>query len=148
MKRIIAFLMLIAIALCIAACGEKIKLDESSRVSLTFQVDKIRIRRTLTSDESKIVHEVLNGSQALDLPTESESCSFSERVSLTIDDVVFAMAQDECYMLKNLQTNEIIILSQEKYGKLIALFEKYGGYFPVFATPEATTEPAATSEAP
>ena len=130
MKKILAIALAFLLCISLGACSSKIVMTEAEEIVLTFKYADKEISQVLTAEERETVCKILDGKRSLDMAKTENSCGFDPRVALTVDGVIYAMSRDDCCMLQNLHTDEIIIVSEEEYSQLVAIFETYGGYFP------------------
>lgn len=142
-------LITVAVLLLSILCGcNRVKLEEDASVILTFSHDQTAFQEVLSLEDSEIVIRILQDKLIYDTdkdlhlpeydgttePTdgtaEPHSCGFSAMVSVTADGKTYAMSRDDCTMLQDVSTGELIVISDYEREQIIAIFEKYGGYFP------------------
>ena len=129
MKRLAGVFLAIIILISMCGCA-KTKVMQQSNATLTYISETKNIQVELETDEAEKIAEILNGNIYEPNFAGEPSCSFDKNVSISIDNQVFAIAQDTCNYLKDLQNLKYFSISQEDMEYIHSIFEKHGGCFP------------------
>ena len=129
MKRLAGVFLAIIILISMCGCA-KTKVMQKNNATLTFISETKNIQVELETDEAEKIAEILNGNIYEPNFAGEPSCSFDKNVSISIDNQVFAIAQDTCNYLQDLQNLKYFSISQEDMKYIHSIFEKHGGCFP------------------
>lgn len=130
MKKWIMCIWIMALCLCLISCSSSVDVEDSNRVTLTYNNGGKRIQRSLNQDESSQIVEILHNKRYFEASWDIDTCDFDKNVSLTVGNTVFAVAKDRCAMLKDLSNGELILLTDAEHSIIVALFDTYGGVLP------------------
>lgn len=127
MKKKTIILVLILLAALLIYHSFALHLDRNGEGTITYSYGDSQFTDTLSEEEVKAVVRVLSGK----IPySDNPSCGYTEKISITIDGVTFALACDGCENVKNCETGQYINISQRQRDVLEAMFTSRGGIFP------------------
>ena len=123
-------LLILLAALFLTGCS-RVSLHSTASGEVTYTYGEVSFTESLTDDEVKSVVQILDGKQqssgdVFGVP----ACGFSEEISITIDGTTFALACDDCGVVKNCGNGHYITISEEERDTLEAIFTSRGGKFP------------------
>ena len=127
MRRVILLCIVSALLLSMAGCGS-IRIPKGELALLTYQVpaegNTARYAETLPSAESAKLRQVLMDAK----PNPGVGgCAFTENISFTFGDQVFAVAYDGCSVIWDMNNDKYYVLDQEDWDYVISLFVNYVG---------------------
>lgn len=119
----------VALVLLVAAVVNSmiLRLDRDAEGTITYLYGDTAFSEPLTSKEVGAVVRILDGKMQT---PDNPSCGFSEDIAVTIDGVTFALACDQCGLVKNCETGWYIRIHAQERIILEALFLVRGGKFP------------------
>lgn len=126
MKRIwfvAAGVLLATVLIALSVFGERATL----RFKGKWIDDDTFVTQTLTPWETRCVKGILASAEPV---IGATACLFDEDVSLSVGGQVYAIACDECNMVKGPKEEEYYEISDVGRAYIVSLFEKYVGYFP------------------
>lgn len=126
MKRLLCFLLSLALLLSLFGCG-MVTVRGDGEAVLRFVYGEESLSQVLTPEEVEQMAERFDQKILL---TDSPSCGFDEDISITIDGQVFAVARDNCGIIQHRDSGRYFSVSEEDIAFIHALFEQYGGDFP------------------
>ena len=132
MKKIVTFLMC-CLMFCFCGCSsvkiddKSIKTDNKSKGMAKFEYGDKDILTEISDSELK---EIINIFESKDLYTDEPSCSFSENISVIIDDSHFCIANDECGIVYLKEENKYFNLTDNENKRLREILVGYGFSFP------------------
>lgn len=129
MRKHLCLLLIFSVLLTLCGCS-KTSIPSDAPVTLTFIYSDKNISVTLADDEAATVIDILNGNRYDPSFAGYPSCGFTQNVSLTVGDRVFAIACDTCNCIEDLSKLRFFDIPKEDMDYIHSLFEKYGGYFP------------------
>ena len=129
MKRLLGFLLTLFMMLAVCGCG-RTDTGSSNNVILTFDNMGENIQVTLTEEEAAQVIDILDGNTYAPAFTGVPACGFSEEISLTVGDRIYAIACDTCSTVQDCSKGKYFSIRDGEMAYIHALFENYGGYFP------------------
>lgn len=117
-------------ALFLTGCS-RVSLPSTASGEVTYTYGEVSFTESLTEEEVASVLKILNGKQQQSGDVFGEpACGFSEKISVTINGETFALAQDDCGVVKNCGNGHYITISEEERDVLEAIFTSRGGKFP------------------
>ena len=124
----ITFCILLTAALTFGLLGcAKVSIKNDVSATLKFIYGDKNVTEALTEVESEQIKAIFNGKV---LYSDSPSCSFSENISIVLGDQVFAIACDDCNIVKDCQSEKFFNVSEAEKEIIIDIFKNHGGYFP------------------
>lgn len=127
MRKNLASFLLVILLLSAAGCAQT-KISDSSRATLKFIYADKEIVQVLDADNTARIAEMFSD-KALD-GGSTPSCGFDENISITFGNQIFAIACDDCAVVKDCTSNKYFDITNAGKAYLVSLFEEYGGFFP------------------
>lgn len=129
MKKLLAIILSAILLLSVAGCGQtQMQINDPSQATLKFIYADKEIVQVLDADDTAKIVEMFSG-KALD-GNSTPSCGFDDDISITFGNQVFAIACDDCAVVKDCKSNKYFDITSEDKEYLVSLFEEYGGFFP------------------
>ena len=125
MKKYIVLITALLLVCTLLGCNNVTVTKGTATIS--FVHNELNIYRILTDEEVDTIVRIFDGNK---LFSDSPECSFSEEISIKIGDSVYAIARDECPIVWDCKSGQYFRISDEQRAEIIAIFGKYGGYFP------------------
>lgn len=126
MRRISA--VILAVLLLFSAGCAKTETIDFSQATLKFIYADREIVQVLDADDTAKIAEMFS-SRIADR-SSIPSCGFDEDISITFGDRVFAIAGDDCPVVKDCAKDSHFYITEADKAYLVSLFEEYGGFFP------------------
>lgn len=130
MKRFALFVLLLVLLICVSGCSQ-IRIPQNELAVLTYHEHVMgnteTIVETLTAEESARVRQILMDAKH---NAGIGGCAYYEDVSLTFGEQVFAVANDGCETIWDIQNDKYYEVDKEDWTYIKALFEQYGGKLP------------------
>ena len=124
------WLWILLAALLLTGCS-RVSLPSAASGEVTYTYGEVSFTESLTEEEVAAVVQILDGKQQNSGDVFGEpGCGFSEKISITINGETFALARDDCEVVKNCTTGCYITISEEERDVLEAIFTSRGGKFP------------------
>lgn len=127
MKKIALIVCVLVMMLCVCGCS-RIRIPQDELAVLTYDPpivgNEVRIVETLTAEESARVRQILMDAKH---NAGIGGCAYTEEISFTFDDQVFAVAWDGCETIWDIQNEKYYEVNKEDWAYIKALFERYGG---------------------
>ena len=127
MKKLLAIVLSAILLLSVAGCGQT-QINDTTQATLKFIYADKEIVQVLDADDTAKIAEMFSG-KALD-GSSTPSCGFDEDISITFGNQVFAIACDDCAVVKDCSSGKYFDITNEDKEYLVSLFEEYGGFFP------------------
>ena len=127
MKKCFCVILFIMLILC--GCS-KTNLSITDDVVLTFIHSEKNINVTLEEDDAEKVISILNGKEYDPIFSGTPSCGFDKNITLKVGNRVFAIANDTCPFIQDLNNMRYFNIPEKDMNYIHSIFEKYGGYFP------------------
>ena len=126
MKKLLSILLVSTLIFSLIGCA-KISVTDKSSATLTFIHDGKNITEALNEEEANKLKAIFDGKA---LYSDSPSCAFSEDISISFGEQVFAIACDSCNVVKDCTSGKFFKVSEREKETIIAIFKNHGGYFP------------------
>lgn len=130
MKRLLAFVLIFILMICISGCSQ-IRISQNELAVLTYHEPVVgnteTIVETLSAEESTKVRQILMDAKH---NAGIGGCHYTEDISFTFGDQVFAVACDGCETIWDMQNDKYYEVDKEDWAYIKALFEQYGGKLP------------------
>ena len=126
MKKLLSILLVATLIFSLTGCT-KISVTDKSPAILTFKHGDKNITEALNKEETEEIKSIFDRKA---LYSDSPSCAFSEGVSIAFGDQVFAIACDDCNIVKDCASGKFFSVSEAEKAIIIDIFESHGGYFP------------------
>lgn len=126
LKITICIFLTASLSLALLSCA-KVSVKHDVSATLNFVCGDKNITEALTEEESEQIKAIFNGKA---LYSDSPSCAFSENVSIALGDRVFAIACDDCNIVKDCTSGKFFSVSESEKEIIIGVFKNHGGYFP------------------
>ena len=127
MKRLIIIVFAFVLLLCASGCSQ-IRIPKNQLAVFTYHEPYVgnteTIVETLTAEESAKVRQILMDAKH---NAGIGGCYYSEQISFTFGDQVFAVAWDGCETIWDVQNDKYYEVDKEEWAYIEALFEQYGG---------------------
>lgn len=130
MKRLLILALVSVLIICISGCS-RIRISQNEPAVLTYHEpvagNTETIVETLSAEESEKVRRIL-----LDAEYNAGigGCHYTEDISFTFGDQVFAVACDGCETIWDIQNDKYYVVDKEDWAYIKALFDQYGGELP------------------
>lgn len=123
-------LLILLVALFLTGCS-RVSLPSAASGEVTYTYGEVSFTESLTEEEAAAVVQILDGKQQRSGDVFGEpACGFSEEISITVNGETFALACDDCAVVKNCGNEHYITISEEERDTLEAIFTSRGGKFP------------------
>ena len=130
MKRFLPLLLIVALMISISGCS-RIHISQNELAVLTYHEPVVNntetIVETLSAEESARVRQILTNAK---YNPGIGGCYYTEDISFTFGDQVFAVACDGCETIWDIQNDKYYAVDQEDWAYIKALFKQYGGKLP------------------
>ncbi len=124
MKRLLCITSVLIILTTLCGCS-RTSIKNYDKIELTFITDKENINVTLTDDEAAKIADIIDGNAY----EGATACPFDKDISINIDGDIYAVACDDCNMIKDINNKKCFAVSENEMKYIRTLFEKYGGHF-------------------
>ena len=130
MKRLLILALVFVLLFCASGCS-KIRISNNELAVLIYHEpvagNTETIVETLSAEESETVRRILMDAK---YNPGIGGCYYTENISFTFGDQVFAVACDGCETIWDIQNDKYYVVDQEDWAYIEALFEQYGGKLP------------------
>ena len=127
MKRLAILVLTVALLICVSGCS-RIRIPQNELAVLTYHEPVVGNTETivepLTAEESAKVRQILMDAKH---NAGIGGCHYTEDISFTFGDQVFAVACDGCETIWDIQNDKYYVVDKEDWAYIEALFERYGG---------------------
>lgn len=128
MKRLTILVLAVTLLICVSGCS-RIRIPKDERAVLTFHIlpeadGTEPIVETLTAEESALVRQILMGAKH---NPGIGGCAYTEGVSFTFGDQVYAVAYDGCHTIWDIQNEKYYVVDEAEWDYIVSLFARYGG---------------------
>ena len=127
MKRLTILVLTVALLICVSGCS-RIRIPQNELAVLTYHEPVVGNTETivepLTAEESAKVRQILMDAKH---NAGIGGCHYTEDISFTFGDQVFAVACDGCETIWDIQNDKYYVVDKEDWAYIEALFESYGG---------------------
>ena len=127
MKRLAILVLTVALLICVSGCS-RIRIPQNELAVLTYHEPVVGNTETivepLTAEESAKVRQILMDAKH---NAGIGDCHYTEDISFTFGDQVFAVACDGCETIWDIQNDKYYVVDKEDWAYIEALFERYGG---------------------
>lgn len=127
MKRLWTLVLIVVLLICTSGCS-RIRIPQNEIAVLTYHEPVVgnteTIVETLTAEESAKVRQILMSAKH---NAGIGGCAYSEEISFTFGDQVFAVANDGCATVWDIKNEKYYEVDKEDWAYIEALFERYGG---------------------
>ena len=127
MKRLTILVLTVALLICVSGCS-RIRIPQNELAVLTYHEPVVGNTETivepLTAEESAKVRQILMDAKH---NAGIGGCHYTEDISFTFGDQVFAVACDGCETIWDIQNDKYYVVDTEDWAYIEALFESYGG---------------------
>lgn len=127
MKRLTILVLTVALLICVSGCS-RIRIPQNELAVLTYHEPVVGNTETivepLTAEESAKVRQILMDAKH---NAGIGGCHYTEDISFTFGDQVFAVACDGCETIWDIQNDKYYVVDKEDWAYIEALFERYGG---------------------
>ena len=127
MKKIALIVYVLVMMLCVCGCS-RIRIPQDELAVFTYHEpvkdNTITIVEILTAEESARVRQILMDAEH---NAGIGGCHYTEDISFTFGDQVFAVACDGCETIWDIQNDKYYVVDKEDWAYIEALFERYGG---------------------
>lgn len=129
MKKFLAIILSVILLLSAAGCANThTQISDSSQATLKFIYGDKEIVQVLDAEDTAKMSEIFSN-KPLD-GGSVPSCGFDEDISITFGNQTFAIACDDCAVVKDCKNNKYFDISNEDKEYIVSVFEEYGGHFP------------------
>ena len=102
-------------------------LDGNAGGTINYSYGDLEFKDTLSEEEVKAAVRILDGK--IPYP-DNPSCGYTEKISITIDGLTFALACDGCEDVEICETGKYVYIDSEGREILEEMFTSRGGTFP------------------
>lgn len=107
--------------------SEKTSIEATHAILVYKYGDNKNINEQLSNDDAQIIKTILDNKK---LYKDNPSCGFSPDISIKYGDLTFSIARDKCPILKLVNTDKYIKITESERKKIEKVFNKYGATFP------------------